>query len=70
MTSLEMYQAQVRRDRKHHAERLEWLSEPSPKYSDGTPVSAIDVLNWKTTSQLCLADPTNSRGYNTGPQED
>jgi len=67
MTSKEMADAQRARDRKHHAERVEWLSQPNPKYSDGTPVAKIDVINWLSVSRFILENP--SHGYNTGPKE-
>ena len=69
MTSREMFEAQKERDRKHHADRLAWLSAERPPYGDGTPVAAVDVMNGREVSAACLADPSGMRGYNTGPQE-
>lgn len=65
MTSLEIHQEQVRKDREHHAERLAWLSESRPLYADGTPVAAIDAINWKAESERCLADATGMHGLNS-----
>lgn len=68
MNAHEIYEAQCRRDKQHHEERLEWLTEETPKYADGVPVDKIDVINWKAQSELCLAKPYIA--YNTGPTED
>lgn len=70
ITSKEMRDAQVARDRQHHQERLAWLSEPNPCYSDGVPVAPHDANNMRRASMECLADKTGCTGYNTGPTED
>lgn len=70
MSAREIYEAQKARDKKHHTERLAWISTERPLYADGTPVAALDVINWRKDSAACLADPTGVTGYNTGPQED
>lgn len=70
MNALETCNAQKARDRKHHEERVAWLSEAKPRYADGTRVAGVDVHNWLMQSRACLADPTGSTGYNTGPKAD
>lgn len=68
-TSLEIHEAQKARDRKHHEERVAWLSVELPVYADGAPVAGLHVMNWLKASRACLADTTGMTGYNTGPQE-
>lgn len=40
-TALQIYQERKQEDMKRHVERVEWLSQPSPKWSCGTPVDAF-----------------------------
>lgn len=46
---------QVRKQYVHSKEAIEWLSEPNPVYSCGTPVSKHDVQAMLTTHRLQIA---------------
>lgn len=37
-------------DRLHHRDRLKWLSEPSPKWGDGTPVAKHEQVQMTQAS--------------------
>lgn len=69
MTSLELAHKQKAADRKHHEERVAWLSEENPKYACGAPVEKCDVNNMLNESQLCLADATGMRGLRSASIE-
>jgi chorismate synthase len=64
-TSTEIFQAQVAADRKHHQDRVEWLTGPRPAYADGVPVRKFDVRNMLSESRACLADTTGMLGHNS-----
>lgn len=66
MTAQEIFDGQKEADRRHHRERIEWLSEPQPKYADGVPVSKYDIHKFMMQSKSALADESGMSGYNTG----
>ena len=70
MTSLEIHDAQKARDRKHHEERVAWLSAERPVDSNGELISAEHKNRWLKQSLACLAAPSGMTGYNTGPKEE
>jgi hypothetical protein len=65
MTSTEISQKQRSADRKHHEERVAWLSEPHPKYACGTPVNKHDAAGMLQQSKEALADASGMVGLNS-----
>jgi len=59
------FNTQVAKDRKHHKERIAWLSGKNPKYSDGSSVSKHDAIRMLQVSQECLADESGMTGLNS-----
>ena len=64
-TSSEIAKAQIEAERKHHEERIAWLTDPNPKYACGTPVNKHDVASMLQASRECLADKTGMIGFNS-----
>ena len=69
MTSRELFESQKARDRKHHEDRIAWLSDPEARWACGARMEPGLKHNMLQSSIECLADPTGMRGYNTGPQQ-
>jgi hypothetical protein len=65
MTALDHFLAQVAADRRHHEDRIQWLTQENPCWADGSPVSASDVRHMLKQSRECLADKSGMAGFNS-----
>lgn len=59
------FEIQVAADRKHHAERIDWLTAPNPTWSCGTPVNKSDIESMLRVSRECLSDSSGMVGLNS-----
>jgi hypothetical protein len=51
---------------KRHKDRILWLKQKEPKWSDGTPVSPSDVFQLLRQSEQVLADFEALKNYWSG----
>jgi hypothetical protein len=70
MTARKQFLAQVAADRRHHEDRIQWLTQENPCWGDGSPVSASDVRQLLRQSRECLADRSGMTGFNSASVEE
>jgi len=63
-TSKEFNEKQRQADKKHHEDRIKWLTGEKPRWGCGTPVSKHEVLQMLNASRSCLV-LINEHGMST-----